>query len=79
MNKSDKERISKWEELGWDSKEEYDKHLLQSGEIAENDTPQMTKERILSNFKIQFQNPISTKKFTPIRKIENALFIIGGK
>ena len=49
------EQISKWEELGWDSKEEYDKHLLQSGEIAENDTPQMTKERILSNFKIQFQ------------------------
>ena len=49
------EQISKWEELGWDSKEEYDKHLLQSGEIAENDTPQMTKERNLSNFKIQFQ------------------------
>ena len=49
------EQISKWEELGWDSKEEYDKHLLQSGEIAENDTPQMAKERILSNFKIQFQ------------------------
>ena len=28
---------------------------------------------------VQFQKPISPKKFTPIRKIENALFIIGGK
>jgi hypothetical protein len=53
MNQSDKKQISKWEELGWDSKEEYDKHLLQSGEIAKNDTPQMAKDRILSNFKIQ--------------------------
>jgi len=47
--------ISKWEELGWDSKEEYDQHLLKSGEIAKNDTPQMAKERILSNFKIQMK------------------------
>jgi len=55
MNQSDKERINQWEELGWDSKEEYDQHLLKSGEIAKNDTPQMAKERILSNFEIQLK------------------------
>ena len=55
MNQSDKEQINKWEELGWDSKEEYDQHLLKSGEIDKNDTPQMAKERILSNFEIQLK------------------------